>query len=42
MKTPKAVTVILGLVVAGVQAVAELMKAWKSDNKHDDTERKDT
>ena len=32
-KTPKSVTVILGLVIAGIQAIAELIKATKTEEK---------
>lgn len=32
-KTPKSVTVILGLVIAGIQAIAELIKATKTKEK---------
>ena len=32
-KTPKSVTVIIGLVIAGIQAIAELIKATKADEK---------
>ena len=32
-KTPKSVTVIIGLVIAGIQAIAELIKATKTEEK---------
>lgn len=32
-KIPKSVTVILGLVIAGIQAIAELIKAIKTEEK---------
>ena len=35
-KTPKSVTVILGLVIAGIQAIAELIKATKPEEKKGD------
>ena len=34
-KTPKSVTVILGLVIAGIQAIAELIKVTKTEEKND-------
>lgn len=35
-KAPKSVTVILGLVIAGIQAIAELLKVVKTEEKKDD------
>ena len=40
-KTPKSVTVIIGLVIAGIQAIAELIKATKTEEKRDDKETTD-
>ena len=36
VKTPKSVTVIIGLVIAGIQAIAELIKATKKEGKTHD------
>lgn len=42
-KTPKSVTVILGLVIAGIQALVELIKVAKQEPKEkaDDQKRAD-
>lgn len=40
-KAPKSVTVILGLVIAGIQALAELIKVVKTEEKKDDQKRAD-
>ena len=37
-KTPKSVTVIIGLVIAGIQAIAELVKATKTEEKKEEKE----
>ena len=38
-KSPKSVTVILGLVIAGIQAIAEIMKVTKTDNNNNKEEK---
>ena len=35
-KTPKSVTVILGLVIMGIQAITNLIKVTKTEEKKDD------